>query len=354
MKNNYKAFKLMLPLLCVILFCTGESFIQTGLTPFYITGYAQGTTYHITYYAVDSVVSKQNIDDLLNKIDSSLSVYKPYSLISKFNEPGCEEVTMDKYLSDVVKKSLEIYKETNGIFDITVYPLVRAWGFGNKQIKVLPNSTAIKAIMPFIGSNKLLVSHNKLIKRVPGVQIDVDGIAQGYSADVLADYFDKKRLKNYMIEIGGELRVKGKKQPENVMMRVGIEGPAKNAEDEPFLQRVIEFGDGGITTSGNYRKYFKSGNKILSHLIDPATGYPLQNEMIAVTVIAKDAITADGYDNPLMGMGLKKALLFLQHHKSMDAYFIYHKPDGSIADTATSGFYKHLIIGQKYKAPGLQ
>ncbi|MDB5150783.1 MAG: Thiamine biosynthesis lipoprotein ApbE [Mucilaginibacter sp.] len=215
---------------------------------------------------------------------------------------------MDKYLSDVIKKSLEVYKESDGVFDITVYPLVRAWGFGNKQIKALPDSAATKAIMPFIGSNKLLIIHNRLIKRIPGVQIDVDGIAQGYSVDVLADYFDKKGVKNYMIEVGGELRVKGKKQPENVMMRVGIEGPAKNAEDEPFLQRIIEMGDGGVTTSGNYRKYLKSGNKILSHLINPNTGYPLQNKMIA----AKDAITADGYDNPLMGMGLKKALLFLQ------------------------------------------
>lgn len=339
-KSAFNVFKFLFALAVLVFFNPFSSVAQTQLKAFYITGYAQGTTYHITYYAKDSVVLKADIDRVLDGIDSSLSVYKSYSLISKFNNRDCREVNMDKHLAIVAKKSLEIYQQSKGLFDITVYPLVRAWGFGNKEINSLPDSAYINAIMPCVGSDKLLVNRNKLIKKSACVQIDVDGIAQGYSVDVLANFLDKRSIKNYLVEVGGEIRVKGKKHPENVPMQIGIEGPASNALDDPIIQKIIQIDHGAVTTSGNYRKYFKSGNQVMSHLIDPKTGYPLQNEMIAVTVWAKDALTADGYDNPLMAMGVQKAMLFLKKHKNMEAYFIYHKLDGSVADTASRGFYK--------------
>jgi thiamine biosynthesis lipoprotein len=320
----------------------GKLSAQANFKPFYISGYAQGTTYHVTYYAKDSVVLAKDIDHVLDEIDSSLSVYKPYSLISKFNDARCTEVVMDKHLGIVVRKSIEIYHQSGGLFDITVYPLTRAWGFGNKKIKTYPDSAMVKAMLACVGSDKLMIQGNRLIKKTPCVQIDVDGIAQGYSVDVVADFLESRGIRNYLVEIGGEIRVKGKRQPENTTMQIGIEGPAKNPEDEPVLQKIIELQRGGLTTSGNYRKYFKSRNKVMSHLMDPKTGYPLQNELIAVTVLARDALTADGYDNPLMSMGLERGLQFLKQHKEMEAYFIYHKPDGSIADTASKGFYRYM------------
>ncbi len=338
MKTSYQAAVLILINYLVV--CINVAFAQSNFKPIYINGYTQGTTYHLTYYAKDSIVRKQEITEILNKIDSSLSVYKPYSLISKFNNPACMEVIMDEHLRKVVKKSLEIYKKSGGIFDITVYPLVRAWGFSNKEISGLPDAATIKQILPYVGSDKLLLKDNKLSKKIPGVQIDVDGIAQGYTVDVISEYFNKKKIKNYLVEVGGELRVKGKKQPENKTMQVGIEGPAKNAQDEPVIQKVVKMDNGGITTSGNYRKYFKEGDKVFSHSIDPKTGYPVQNQLIAVTVKAKDAITADGYDNVLIGMGLTNALKFLKHHTFLQAYFIYHKKNGIVTDTATAGFFK--------------
>ncbi|WP_256012214.1 FAD:protein FMN transferase [Desertivirga xinjiangensis] len=305
-----------------------------------ITGYAQGTTYSITYYAEDSLVSRSEVDDILNGIDSSLSIYKSYSLINTINnsERGGEA---DKHLKAVVNKSLEVYKETGGAFDITVFPLVRAWGFGTKSVSILPNADTIKSILPCVGSDKIYLDQGRLIKTNPCVKIDVNGIAQGYSVDKLADYLERKKINNYLVEIGGEIRVKGRKFPENQPMSIGIEAPAKSSTDEQVIQKVIQINKGAVTTSGNYRKYVKNGNKKLSHLIDPKTGYPLDNELISVTVIADDAISADAYDNALMGMGLKKAMQFAKDHK-LEAYFIYYNSKKQITDTATTGFYTFI------------
>lgn len=327
-------FALLFPL-----FFLTAGFTKPFLKEFKIAGFAQGTTYHITYYAVDSFVTKKLADSILNKLDSSLSIYKTYSLISQFNNAE-NDIEMDAHLGFVVHRSLNIFRQTNGISDITVFPLVNAWGFGPQRVSGQPDSNEIKSILPCVGSGKLHISVNHLIKDFPCVKIDVNGIAQGYSVDVIAGYLEKKGIKDYLVEIGGELRIKGRKQPDLQKFQIGIEVPADNSFDEPIIQKIVELDKGAITTSGNYRKYHSSGGKTVSHLMDPKTGYPFQNEMISATVYAKDAITADGYDNALMGMGLKNALQFLKHHKSMEAYFIYRNENGVISDTATKGFYK--------------
>ena len=327
--------KYLLSLIAVIILISFNK--KAEINRWRITGYAQGTTYSITYYAEDSVVSRSEVDDVLNGIDSSLSIYKGYSLINKFNTSP-NGVVADKHLKAVVLKSLDVYKETEGAFDITVFPLVRAWGFGTKDVSVLPNADTIKSILPCVGSRKIHFEKDRLVKTTPCVKIDVNGIAQGYSVDKLADFLESRKISNYLVEIGGEIRVKGHKFPENQAMSIGIEAPAKSSTDEQVIQKIIQVNKGAITTSGNYRKYVKNGNKKLSHLIDPKTGYPLDNELISVTVIAADAISADAYDNSLMGMGLKKGMQFARDHK-LEAYFIYYNPDGKVADTATTGFY---------------
>jgi len=170
----------------------------------------------------------------------------------------------------------------------------------------------------------------------------MNGIAQGYSVDVLADFLEQHSIINYIVELGGELRVKGRKQPSGEKMRIGIESSPKNEFTDDSLENIISVDNGAITTSGSYRKYYESRGKTITHLINPITGYPVQNELISVTVYAKNAITADAYDNALMLMGLGKALQFIQERKDIEAYFIYHKSNGEITDTASSGFYKIL------------
>jgi thiamine biosynthesis lipoprotein len=304
---------------------------------FHINGIAQGTTYHISYWAADSLVSKADIEEVLAELDSSLSIYKPYSLINKFNDSP-NGIKVDEHLSTVVKKSLEIYHDTEGRFDITVYPLVNIWGFGNHTITSLPDSTQIKALMPCIGSDKLKFVNTTLNKTSPCVKIDVNGIAQGYSVDVLAKLLVAKGIRNYLVEIGGELIAAGRK-PNGEGMKIGIEAPPANSFEEPIISKTIIITDAAVTTSGNYRKYIEDGKQKIIHLIDPKTGYPIKSETVSVTVVAKDAITADGYDNPLMAMNVKEAIAFADR-KGLTAYFIYHKPNGKLADTATRGFYR--------------
>ena len=300
-----------------------------------IDGFAQGTTYHISYYSKDSLVNKRQVDSILDKIDSSLSLYKPYSLINQFNksEDGLEG---DEHFVQVVKKAQEIYKKTNGLFDITIYPLTIAWGFGPQKTDSIPDAAAIKKILPCVNSSLLYWKGKKLMKKKPCVKVDANGIAQGYSVDVLANFFDHLGINNYLIELGGEIRIKGRK-PGGKKMSIGIEAPGDDPEFS-FIQKVLWSDHGAITTSGNYRRYYESEGKKITHLINPKTGYSLENELISVTVYAKDAITADGYDNAIMAMGLKKGLAFVEKDKELAAHFIYRKKDGTISDTVSKRF----------------
>ncbi|WP_212568026.1 FAD:protein FMN transferase [Dyadobacter psychrophilus] len=322
-------------------FCIKNPFESKNTKRFQIEGLAQGTTYSITYYSDSESVKKPRIDSIFSELDQSLSIYNPNSIISQFNESDAG-VEIDKHFYNVVRKSLEIHKATDGAFDITVYPLVRAWGFGNERVSIIPDSAEIQSLMPCIGSEKLRLSHSRLEKSLPCVKIDVNGIAQGYSVDVMADFLESNGITDYLVEIGGEIRVKGKKHPENTPMSIGIETPSENAFSSTGIRQVIQVPAGAVTTSGSYRNFRKVGSRRISHIIDPKTGYSASTEIISVTVIAKDAITADGYDNALLLMGLKHSMKLMKKHKNLHAYFIYQKPDGSIADTTTAGFSKFL------------
>lgn len=308
------------------------------INTYHLSGQAQGTTYHITYYAADSVFTLSEADSIFNSLDSSLSIYKPYSLVSLFNN-ATKELVIDDHFTRVINRSLEVFSSTNGAFDITVAPLVNAWGFGPKKIANPPDSIAVSAIMPCTGSTKLQLQGNRLIKKLSCVQVDVNGIAQGYSVDVIAGVLERKGIKNYMVEIGGEIKVSGRKQPGNVKMKIGIESPGDDLAGLSMINKVVSFDSGAITTSGSYRRFYESNGRRITHIIDPKTGFTVQNELVSVTVFAKDAITADAYDNALMVMGLDKALRFAEDNKEIDAYFIFRNNKGMIADTATKGFY---------------
>ncbi|AXY75858.1 FAD:protein FMN transferase [Paraflavitalea soli] len=321
--------------------CGAVTYKAQPVRAFRMNGFAQGTTWQVTYYATDSLVTKGQVDSLLAVIDSSLSIYKSYSLISRFNQAETS-INMDDHMTRVIDKSIETYRQTEGIFDITVQPLVQAWGFGPKKIDKLPDSATIRSLKQCVDSRFLTVNGHTLSKTKPCVKIDVNGIAQGYSVDVLAAFLDKQHLANYIVEIGGEIRVKGHRQPGNEKMKIGIEAPGEDEFQLSLLQKIISIDSGAITTSGSYRKFYESAGKKISHIIDPRTGYSSQSELISVTVYAPDAITADAYDNALMVMGVQKALTFIEQRKDMAAYLIFRKPDGKIADTASSRFYTFI------------
>lgn len=306
---------------------------------YYLTGSAQGTTYNITYYATDSLFTQSQADSIFKSLDSSLSLYKPYSLVNAFNNSSAG-IMVDTHLKNVVHKARDVYTATGGAFDITVWPLVNAWGFGLRKISGIPDSAEILRLMACVGTDKLKWSGQVLQKQLPCVQLDVNGIAQGYSVDVLAAFMESKGIENYLVELGGEIRVKGKKPSSGEAMKIGIESPSEEPFATQLLHTTIILDKGAITTSGSYRKFYESNGRRVAHIIDPRTGASIQNDLISVTVLAPDAITADAYDNALMVMGLEKGLQFAANSGIIEAYFIYRTPNGAIADTATAGFYK--------------
>jgi len=312
------------------------------LHAFHLNGYGQGTTYSITYYALNSSVTPNDIAQKLAEIDASLSLYVPSSLINQFNR-SATGVVADQHLRIVVHKALEVYQATGGLFDATVEPLVQAWGFGNQKVTAPPSPTTIQAILPQVGSDKIHLRGDSLVKDRPGVHLDLNGIAQGYTVDVLAKLLEDKHIRDYLVELGGEIRVRGRKWPSGEPMRIGIERPEASDLPGAGMQQIIQLKAGGVTTSGNYRKFKQWGAVKSAHLINPKTGYSFHNELISATVVAPDAFTADAYDNALMGMGLANALAFLSQHRDLQAYLIYQRPDGAVADTSTQEFQRLIF-----------
>ncbi len=337
LRNRHSVILPILLILPILFGCKSRKF--QSYSQYQISGFAQGTSYQISYYANEEIISSNEIDRKFSELDSSLSIYKSYSLINQFNQSQTG-IEMDEHLYKVVQRSLKIWKESNGVFDIAILPIVEAWGFGAKRHSNQPSEADIQNALNCSGSDKIRIEGRRLIKTVPCLKIDVNGIAQGYSVDVIATYLESRGIKNYLIEIGGEIRIKGRKQPGNQVMKIGIEQPTDNKDEDGGIHKVLEMKGGAITTSGNYRKFIQNGSKKLSHLMDPKTGRPISNELISVTVRTKDAMSADGYDNVLIGMGIDKAFAFLKKHKGLEAYFIYQDANGAVRDTASTGFFR--------------
>lgn len=336
--------KLLLYINIFFLFISGQE-----IKSVHLSGEAQGTSWNVTYFHKDNPVSKNDLDSIFKSIDSSLSVYIPFSTISKFNNSNVG-VKTDEHLTKVVQTSLQITHETNGLSDITVGPLIEAWGFLAKESLSIPNDREIKDILKCVGVRYIRLQNDSLIKEKPCVKIDVNGIAQGYTVDIIANFLEGKGISDFLVELGGELRVKGKKQPDNDPFKIGIESPSGDDFSTPPMQKIVVLNTGAITTSGNYRKFHENKGKKYSHIIDPGTGKSVDNEMISVTVFAMDATTADAYDNALMLMGMERALRYIEKRPDMAAFIIYKNKDGAIADTASSRFQKLIQVNQSEKS----
>lgn len=293
----------------------------------YITfgGFTQGTTYNITYENKDSSNFQTEIDHLLAEFDTSLSTYNPLSLISKINNN--KTTITDYYFREVYNKAEEVYKSSNGAFDITVAPLVNAWGFGFKNKEEITYAK-IDSILEFVGFNKVCLKDSFIIKSDPRLMLDVNAIAQGYSVDIVAQFLEIKGVENYLVEIGGELRTKGvNKKGHN--WRVGIDKPIDNNNiPGENLQAIVSLSNKSLATSGNYRKFYVRDGVKYSHTIDPATGYPVTHSLLSTTVIASDCITADAYATAFMVMGLEKAFNLAEKLPEIEAIFIYNDDSG--------------------------
>lgn len=297
-------------------------------------GIVFGTTYHIVYQYKEDL--QPQLMEQIAKVDKSLSTYNPQSVISKVNTNDSSVVLDDHFLT-VFNKSLEISQKTDSAFDITVAPLVNAWGFGFKKKETI-TPAKIDSILAFVGIGKVALKHGKIVKSDPRLMLDASAIAKGYGVDVAALFLESQGINNYMVEIGGELRVKGVNAKDN-RWSVGIDKPI----DDPTvsnreLEAVLKLSNQSLATSGNYRNFYVEGNKKYAHTINPKTGYPVQTEVLSVSIIAPDCMTADAYATAFMVLGLEKAMAIANREPNIEAYFIYNDENGVMKTAWTTGF----------------
>ncbi len=285
-----------------------------------------GTFYHITYqYAADL---QDTIECVMHEVDNSLSPFNPQSVISAINNNTSSST--DPHFRHVFNLAKHISDETDGAFDITVAPLVNVWGFGFKNKEHVTDSL-IAALLPLVGMDKVWLDDTLVHKADTAIMLDCSAIAKGYGVDAVAQMLEAKHVCNYMVEIGGEVRVKGL-NPKGKEWNIGIIKPdpdptGQNGE----IEEVLSITNTSMATSGNYRNYYEEGDRRYAHTIDPRTGRPVQHNILSSTVMAADCATADAYATAFMVLGLDKAKAVLQQHPELRAYFIYSDTDGKNA-----------------------
>jgi thiamine biosynthesis lipoprotein len=304
-------------------------------------GFTQGTTYSIVYEnnkGIDAPDLKEKVEKILHDFDMSLSVYKDSSIISRINRN--EDVAVDTFFTGVFDESAEISAMTNGAFDITVGPLVDAWGFGPDGQRTFKASD-LDSLMQLIGMSKVALVNDHIKKKDPRITLDVNAIAQGYSVDVVCRYFDHLGFKNYLVEIGGEVRGKGTK--DGAFWKIGIDRPIdNNMFPGGDLQAVIKISDKALATSGNYRKFYIENGVKYSHEIDPITGYPAKNTLLSATILAGKCGMADGIATACMVMGTERSIDFINKHPQFSAYFVYSDEKGNFRTWASPDLKKYL------------
>ena len=294
-----------------------------------VKGYAQGTTYQILY--LDDRNFQRSVDSILIAIDNSLSTYNKRSIITNFNQAD-SLLEVDAYFIEVFNMAKEVYTTTGGAFNPTVTHLVNAWGFGFENTEKT-DSNSIDSLLKLVDFDGISIQNNKVIKNRKELMLDFNAIAQGYTVDVLADFFDEKNVKNYLIEVGGEIIAKGK-NAEKKPWRVGIDKPIENQE-ERVLEAVINLENAALATSGNYRKFYEKDGIKYSHTINPVTGYPVRHTLLSATVVTDNCALADAYATAFMVVGLEKSKEILIANPTLEALLIYANEDGTLSSYST-------------------
>ena len=297
------------------------------------------TGYNIKYAYNRSL--KEEIVAELNKFDMSLNPFKENSIITKVNRN--EPVELESFFLHVVRRSEEISRISDGKFDITVSPLINAWGFGFQNMdSVTPE--IIDSLKEFVGYEKIsLDAKGNIIKTDPRVQINTSAIAKGYACDVIAHLLESYDIENYMVEIGGEIHAKGVND-KGECWRIGVDKPIDDATGMLHnLQTVLSLCDKSLATSGNYRNYYIKDGKKYAHTIDPVSGYPSQLNILGATVIADDCMTADAYATAFMVLGLEQSVELAKKLDGLHYYFIYENSEGSFDIKYSDDFEQFFV-----------
>lgn len=270
----------------------------------------------------------------------SMSIFEENSLLNRLNRN--ESDSLDRHITRNILLADSIHRLSEGAYDITVKPLVEAWGFAGREAQQQPN---IDSILQFVGMEKIRIEAGRLKKTDPRVAIDLNSIAKGYTVDLLAEYIEQTGAENYIVDIGGEVRCKGHNRQGNPW-RIGVESPFDgNMTDGEYIERRIALTSGAMATSGNYRRYYlnEKGEKI-AHTIDPRTGYSNPSRLLSATVVAPTCAEADALCTMLLAMGDKAALAFAEAHPTMAVYLIFAPREGEQFEEYSSPAMEQLIL----------
>ena len=291
-----------------------------------VSDFVFGTTYKVIYQC-DSDLSVAIREELM-KVDHSLSPFNKESVITAVNQN--REVTLDPYFVEVFTKAMEISADTEGAFDITVAPLVNAWGFGFRN-EQMPTAHQVDSLRRIIGYQKVSLADGKIRKQDSRMMLDCSAIAKGFGVDAVARMLHSRGVQNYMVEVGGEVVTRGV-NAQRLPWRVGVVKPTEDSLSIGHeLQTVLNVTDKAMATSGNYRNFYYMNGRRYAHTIDPKTGYPVQHSLLSATVLADNCIMADAYATSFMVMGMERAQKLLERHPELMAYLIYDTGKGDLA-----------------------
>ena len=328
MTNNRKK-RLLWQVPFLVLLIVGTIFIirQQQSTPYQKNaGLIFGTTYSVIYQYDDDL--QEEIEAELKKVDSEFSMFNSQSLVAKLNRGEDPELT--RRFCDVFELAHQVSEDTGGAFDVTVAPLVNAWGFGFKN-EQMPTKHQVDSLRQLIGYQHVELKNNKIRMKKSGIMLDFSAIAKGYGVDVVTELLKRHDIKNFMVEIGGEITTRGI-NPERVPWKIGVNKPCEDALSESHeLQTILNVTDKSMATSGNYRNFYVKDGKKYAHTIDPKTGYPVQHTLLSATVLTDRCAKADAYATSFMVMGIDGAKEILERHKELMAYLIYTDGKGHLA-----------------------
>lgn len=307
----------------LIISCEESTSVRT------LQGNALGTTYSLQYFSEDVDIQSSKIDSLLKVINTSMSTYIDDSDISKINS-GNASISVDSHFQKVFKDSKRIFKDTDAYFDPSVGFLVNAYGFGPSGYSESVTEQDIDSLYQYVGFDKIqLTEENTITSTTSHLYLDFNAIAKGYTVDVFGDYLESKGLENYLVEIGGEVKVSGKNLDNTKPWKIGIEMPLEDGSRE--LKYGVNLYDESLATSGNYRKFRideETGQKYV-HTINPKTGKSQKTDILSASVIAQTCADADAYATAFMAMGFEKSMNFLYSNESLKVVFIYSDKEGN-------------------------
>ncbi|WP_159022712.1 FAD:protein FMN transferase [Formosa sp. L2A11] len=300
-----------------------------------LTGPVFGTSYSVQYFSEAGVNYQHQFDSLFTVVNHSMSTYIPDSDISLLNKNKSNLI--DNHFAYVFDASKTIYKSTEGAFDPTIGVLVNAWSFGPEKRIIGLDSLKVDSLMQSVGLDKVSRHENKIIKENPNTYIDFNAIAKGYGVDVIGRFLESQNVTNYLVEIGGEIRTRGINKEKESEWKVGVEMP--HFDGTKSLLRAVELKNESMATSGTYRKFKvdENGNKF-SHIIDPLTGFPSKTNLLSISVIAKDCMTADAYATAFKAMGIKRIKAFLKGRPEFKVFLIFENEKQELETLSLNGF----------------